>query len=206
MKAYKSLLEDGHSGMSISLTKQILNKLIDGTPLTPIEDTEENWGYIGDKVDHYESQRVRTYQCRRMASLFKYIYPNGEIKYSDIERYHCVNIHNPKNTYQSGLCRHILDEMYPIKMPYSPADEYYVFRCEKLLTDPKNGDFDTIGIIELKHPKGSWWGSTPKLIRRYFKEGDTESQPWIEIDHKEYYERRVKANKANKRRTKANEK
>lgn len=29
LKALKSLLEDGHSGFSISLTKQILNRLID---------------------------------------------------------------------------------------------------------------------------------------------------------------------------------
>ena len=41
LKAFKSLCEDGHSGMSIGFTKQILNRLIDGKPLTPIEDAEE---------------------------------------------------------------------------------------------------------------------------------------------------------------------
>lgn len=43
MRAFESLLGDGHSGMSIGFTKNILNRLIDGKPLTPIEDTEEVW-------------------------------------------------------------------------------------------------------------------------------------------------------------------
>ena len=34
LKAFESLCEDGHSGMSIGFTKQILNRLIDGKPLT----------------------------------------------------------------------------------------------------------------------------------------------------------------------------
>ena len=43
LKAFKSLLEDEHSGFSISITKNILNRLIDGKPLTPIEDTDDVW-------------------------------------------------------------------------------------------------------------------------------------------------------------------
>lgn len=41
LKAFNSLLEDGHSGYSIGFTKNILNRLIDGQPLTPIEDTDD---------------------------------------------------------------------------------------------------------------------------------------------------------------------
>lgn len=45
LKALNSLAEDGHSGFSMSITKQILNRLIDGKPLTPIEDTDDVWNY-----------------------------------------------------------------------------------------------------------------------------------------------------------------
>lgn len=38
LKAFKSLMEDGHSGTSIHLTKNILVNLIEGKVLTPIED------------------------------------------------------------------------------------------------------------------------------------------------------------------------
>ena len=43
LKAFNSLMEDGHSGMSIGFTIQILNRLIAGKPLTPIEDTDDIW-------------------------------------------------------------------------------------------------------------------------------------------------------------------
>lgn len=36
LKAYRSLLEDGHSGFSIGMTKYILVRMIEGKPLTPI--------------------------------------------------------------------------------------------------------------------------------------------------------------------------
>jgi hypothetical protein len=185
--------------MSIGLTKQILNRLIDGKPLTPIEDKEEDWNYLGEDVNHNIKQVVHRYQCNRMGSLFKDVLITGEITYSDVERCYCMDIHKSHSTYQSGLSRYILDNMYPIKMPYYPVDKPYVFRCEEFLTNPKNDDFDTVGIIDLKHPDGN-----VEPINRYFKfghhtcfpllEGSTKSQPWIEINHEEYLERRSKAN------------
>lgn len=41
LKAFNSLCKDGHSGCSIGITRAILDALIDGKPLTPIEDTSE---------------------------------------------------------------------------------------------------------------------------------------------------------------------
>ena len=46
LKAYKCLMEDGHSGFSISITKHILTRLIEGKPLTPIEDTDDIWNDV----------------------------------------------------------------------------------------------------------------------------------------------------------------
>lgn len=78
-KAFQSLMADGHSGMSICFTQQILNRLIDGKPLTPIEDTPDIWSDISD-ISGLRGEEVN-YQCKRMSSLFKYVYairPNGE--------------------------------------------------------------------------------------------------------------------------------
>ena len=36
LRAYRSLERDGHSGMSVQITKSILNRLIDGKCLTPL--------------------------------------------------------------------------------------------------------------------------------------------------------------------------
>lgn len=69
IKAFESLCEDGHSGFSIKMTQAILVRLLDGQPLTPIEDTDDVWNKCSRPKDGPE-----VYQCKRMSSLFKDIY------------------------------------------------------------------------------------------------------------------------------------
>ena len=45
LKALKVLAKEGHSGSSIRFTQDILNRLIEGKPLSPIEDTPDMWNY-----------------------------------------------------------------------------------------------------------------------------------------------------------------
>lgn len=124
LKAFKSLCEDDHSGFSIKMTQAILNRLINGQPLTPIEDIDGTWNMCPRPKDGSE-----LYQCKRMWSLFKRVYADGTVKYSDNNYSYCINIHNPKNTYFSGLVRNIIDEMFPITMPYMPSEPIKVY-CE----------------------------------------------------------------------------
>ena len=182
LKAFNSLMEDGHSGMSIGFTKQILNRLIDGKPLTPIEDTEDVWNDITDRHEDYE-----TYQCKRMSSLFKDVYDDGTVKYSDVDRVICVDFYNG-NTYHSGFISRIVDEMYPITMPYLGGKTYKAYVSD-FLYDENNGDFDTIKIHYILKPDGE-----KITVDRYFKESDS---GFVEIDLDEYserYKRRVNNN------------
>ena len=50
LKAFKILCDDGNSGLSMKITQSILNRLINGQPLTPIEDTDDIWY----ECHHYE--------------------------------------------------------------------------------------------------------------------------------------------------------
>lgn len=178
LKAFRSLTEDGHSGMSIKITKQILNRLIDGSPLTPIEDREDIWNEI---TRNKENERI-VYQCSRMSSLFKYVYENGKVEYSDIDRFYCFDIIKPDMRYSSGLVKNIIDEMFPITMPYSPANERIKVCCEDFLVSKDNGDFDTVGILYLIDYSGK------KIqINRFFKV-DNE---WVEISDVEYNTRKI---------------
>ena len=52
-KAFESLLNDNHSGMSIRITKSILDRLIDNKPLTPIYDDKEEW----NSLDYYVNEK-----------------------------------------------------------------------------------------------------------------------------------------------------
>ena len=182
LKAFGSLCEDGHSGFSIGLTKAILNRLINNKPLLPIEDTDDVWSDISD-MSGLKGEECN-YQCKRMSSLFKYVYADGTVKYRDVDRYHGVNINCPDAPYHSGLIDTVMDELYPITMPYMPADRAYKVYTEEFLVDPKNGDFDTVGILYV---------ITPSLerveINRYFKEAPN---GFAEIDEAEYVKRKMK--------------
>lgn len=173
-KAFESLMEDGHSGMSISFTKAILNRLIDGKPLTPIEDTPDVWSDVTCRQDDYTS-----YQCKRMSSLFKDVYNDGTVKYHDVDRFCCFNKDNPNSGgWYNGFINRLLDAQFLISMPYSPASTPWRVYCTEGLSDPKNGDFDLIGIHYVLRPDGE-----RVEIQRFFKEGEND---WIEIDQQEY--------------------
>ena len=187
LRAFERLMEDGHSGMSINITKHILNRLIDGLPLTPIEDTDDIWSDIIDIAGTHGE--VANYQCKRMSSLFKYVYADGSVKYHDNYRITCVNADNSSDTYYSGFIANIIDDMYPITMPYMP-DGVYRVRVGEFLYDPSNGDFDTIHILGVTKPDGTY-----EAIDRYFKEGDHE---WIEIELMQYIKRKNEAKEREK--------
>ena len=179
LKAFKSLTEDNHSGMSIKITKQILNRLIDGSPLTPIEDREDIW----NEVTRNKKDNIIIYQCSRMSSLFKYVYENGKVTYSDIDRSYCFDITKPDMRYSSGLVKNIIDEMFPIIMPYSPANERIKVCCEQFLYSPDGGDFDSVGILYVDDPDNKRIN-----VSRFFKEGD---EKWVEISDVEYNARKI---------------
>lgn len=182
LKAFNSLCEDGHSGFSIGLTKAILNRLINNKPLLPIEDTNEVWSDISDMSGLKGEER--NYQCKRMSSLFKYVYADGTVKYRDVDRYHGVNINCPDAQYHSGLIDTVMDELYPITMPYMPADRAFKIYTEDFLVDPAKGDYDTVGILYVITP------SMDKVaINRYFKEAPN---GFAEIDESEYVKRKMK--------------
>lgn len=183
LKAFKTLCDDGHSGLSMKITQSILNRLINGQPLTPIEDTDDIWY----ERHHYEDSN-KLYQCKRMSSLFKDVYADGTVEYSDNNRLYCVNINNPNDMYYSGLVRRIVDKMFPITMPYMPGTPIKVY-CEDFLTDERNGDFDTIGVLYALKTEN---GKQEKIeINRFFREPkDNEEYDWVEISKEEYYKRK----------------
>ena len=182
LKAYKSLLSDGHSGASFGFTRNILVRLMNGLPLTPIAEKDFENGNQYENDDH-----SMVTQCPRMGSLFQTKHTDGTITYSDIER--AVAYHVSKD-YGVGYGRitKLVDEMYPITMPYWPPAEKYKVFFDEFLADPKNGDFDTIAALYLITPKGE-----RVEINRFWTEKDGEM---VEIDKKEY--EKLSKNRINK--------
>ena len=189
LKAFKSLYDDEHSGCSIRITQSILNRLIDGKPLTPIEDTDDVWN-----ISHANGNGEMIYQCNRMSALFKTVHPDGSVDYSSIDHCYCIDINNPKNTYSSRLVRRIIHKLFPITMPYIPGEPIKVF-CEYFLTDKNNGDFDTIGVFYAFKEEN---GEPIRIeINRFFREpfkNEKESEEfpgYVEISKEEYDSRKA---------------
>lgn len=154
LKAYKSLCEDDHSGASFNFTKIILERLMDGQPLTPITDKDfKGEGSIFS--DEYLTSRglKSEIQCPRMSSLFRRETLDGKVSYIDNNRAYCINIENPSDVCSSAKDR-VVDEFFPITMPYIPEKGKYKVYYQTFLTDKKNGDFDTQAILYFITPDG----------------------------------------------------
>lgn len=159
LKAYRSLLGDKHSGSSFGFTKNILIKLMDGQPLTPITDDDFFRVERGTEAcplasDEYLKERglKSHYQCPRMSSLFREETLDGKVSYHDVDRAYFVNIEDPSDTYSSW--DRFLDDMFPITMPYIPERGKYKIYAQTFLVDENNGDFDTKGILYVITPSG----------------------------------------------------
>lgn len=175
-KTFESLMKDGHSGCSIGMTMNILNRLIQCKPLTPIEDTSDIW----HEVVFAKTDLVKNLQCSRMGSFWKKIYPDGTIKYIDNDRVVAYSIDNPTIGWRNGTIVYLIHEMFPIAMPYYPEYNPYKVYFYQGLTDPKNGDWDTTAVFYVVKPDGE-----RVEINRYFDEtGKTR-----EITKEEYQER-----------------
>ena len=183
IRAYKSLMKDDHSGASIHVTQGILNRLIDMKPLIAIEDVPEVW----DDISMWKSDEgtVEQYQCKRMSSLFKDIYDDGTVKFTDVNRVSCIDIDCPIISWHSHLGDNIVDELFPIEMPYYPTNDPYKLYMEDFLLDPENGDYDTQGFFYLIKPDGE-----RVEINKFYKEQDGE---WVEIGVEEYNDRKKKS-------------
>lgn len=137
LKAFESLCADGHSGMSINVTKGILDALIDGRPLTSI--TEKDFDSMTDVVvynkDILKSRGLKnSIQCPRMSSLFQDVHLDGTVTYHDIDR--VVTKDENNLTWHDGTASNIIDEMFPITLPYTPPAHPYIVYASELSNEP----------------------------------------------------------------------
>lgn len=188
LKAYEFLVNYGHNDIGFRLTKNTLIRLMEGLPLTPINDEDffsknDNNEFEFESEENLKERGLKSIiQCPRMPSLFRAETIDGEVTYSDINICYCIDIHNPNYAYTNGLVFRIIEEMFPISMPYYPEKDKYKVYTEDFITDKKNVGFDTIGFLFYVTQKGEIVG-----INRFFvKEGIN----LVEISKEEYEKRK----------------
>lgn len=188
LKAYKCLAEDDHSGCSWGITKNILIRLMNSQPLSPITDedflqctNESRW------TDELLKKRglKSDIQCPRMTSLFKKETLDGKVTYTDVDRVNCYN-EGSNIGYYSGRATKIIDEMYPITMPYVPTTKPYKVYTREHLLEP--GTFDGVEFLYIITPDGE-----RIELNRYFAELDGEHM--VEVSKEDYINFITKDNK-----------
>lgn len=182
LRAHQCLSRDGHFGYSIQITKGILNRLIDGKCLTPIEDTPDIWSDIS--AEFSKEDKNKRYQCKRMSSLFKTVAPDGTVTLSDTNRVYCVNVDAPDVTFTNGFATRLIDKIFPITMPYFPPSKKFKIVQDEFLVDPEKGDYDTVGYLCIVTPDGK-----KVELNRYFKEVDGKM---VQIEKAEFDDRKAK--------------
>ena len=184
LKAYKSLIDDGHSYASFGITTAILKRLLSEYPLTPIEDKPESWRT--DIINRSKDGSIVEYQCKRMSSLFKKVNnKTGEVTYRDVNR--TVFVDYSGGRWMSGLADEYIDSLYPVTLPYYPTGRYEVYG-KSFATTAEVGCFDTVYLEKYKTPDGIIYP-----IEKYYKETEN---GWVETD-KEEYESRLAEYKVN---------
>ncbi len=175
LKMCKVLCDEIHNYSCYAEVLRIFTRLSELKPLTPVYGDEGEWeaaciGYT------YLIKGVKAYRNKRMSSLIKYVYDNGEVKYSDTDRtVICINQDGERFfPYVKGYM--IADELSPVEMPYYPEESRAKIKicCE---------DFEkkcVVKVFYVINPNGE-----KEEINKYFKYGGIHCE---EISEKEFQE------------------
>lgn len=153
LEVYNVLMEQGHSGMSYNYTCRVLKDLLDRKPLTPITGEDDEWS---DKETRQDGTACQ--QNLRRSSLFKSTFPDGTIKYSDVDRVRSAEVGTHDYCWSSGISTRVVDELFPITFPYYPEGTFLVdfvtlnslgenilFNC---------GDYNGVFVYSFRTPEG----------------------------------------------------
>lgn len=132
--SYMQLLEENPE-MKPSGLENIMSQFINGFPLSPIYDTEEEWMHIEEEVGL--PVHIDYYQSHRRASLFKMVTrdPDGNetSNFSDFGAVIFIDVDSSSRISDDEVKRRYLflydlvDSMDPIQFPYLPTKKVKVF-------------------------------------------------------------------------------
>ena len=122
-----------------------------------------------------------------MSSLFKHVWEDGKVTYSDHDRILCIDSENINNTFYWGFAAQFVNQMFPITLPYMPmpGKHYRIY-----VTSFTTNSMDVCAINQIVEPSGNI-----VKVDRYFK--FTDDEEWngrpVEITQDKYEE--LKANR-----------
>lgn len=158
--AYAAVLQGNHSGCSWSITHNILDRMMGELTLVPIHEE--------DFVDVLGKEPVTT---PRQSGIYKRLKHDGSITYTDYKRVVGVDLDTGRH-FASSLIREVVDEMFPINLPYyTPGTPYCVYvrtYCDKGFPNDHH-DFNREWLSHVVTPSGEYL----PINRTWVHESDT---------------------------------
>ena len=158
LEAFNVLADQNHSGMSIQLTLGVLNRLVKGHALTPLQGADDEWNEFQDWNDGYLIA-----QNNRNTKVFKRVYPDGHIIHSYNDIMIILNSDEVWQKYPPVNEPGILDDNDPlvkryfeeakrvrteleskIAFPYTPVSNYFMWDFENETLVPTNNKGDKL--------------------------------------------------------------
>ena len=135
--------KQGHSGFSAGYVMNLVRKLGDWRPLTPLKGTEDEW--------FLENDEEGSQQNKRCFSVFK----EGKLIY-DIDRFSFVDPEHDCSYFHGGLA-------YSVKFPYMPKDTYVIHLPRPDMTNDERYDY----IKEHANDNDDMKDISEHLVKRY---------------------------------------
>ena len=183
--------EQGHSGYSAGITALIFKRLVDGLPLTPITDEDDQW-----METPCLSYRGRTqYRHIRMSGLFKDVYEDCCTVIYDVDRVQ-VCYEGYTTSFLNSFVNQIVSEQFPIEFPYT--GETLKANCEEV--EGKKGYPSLKAIITVVKDDKTYPVYRYFMEKNYQEEGwfDPPYIGWIEISKAKYDEMKAEYEEARK--------
>lgn len=95
--------------------------MVNGRPFSEITEQDE-WE---TPHKYSESYNFSISSCKRYNAVYKRIYDDGHIVYSDVNRVCAFDVDFPDSPSWTGTVTNLFDQLYPITLPYFPADNKY---------------------------------------------------------------------------------
>ena len=150
-EAFRALCLDDITGYDRTQALKLMRDLNNGFPLSPIEDVPEIW----NEIPINKEEGSVAYQCSRYSALFKTVYSDGRVEFDDVCRCKGQHVDGPKGVaFTSGRIRKIVNEHFPITMPYMPPHDPYVVICLDFKYDENDdkNDWDTQAFFYIEDP------------------------------------------------------
>lgn len=144
LNAYNYILKECEDMGHWRTVRRMLARLMDDKPLTDITEGD----FEGAEELNAPDNAVSVKRCPRYPSLIRTEYKDGTIRYSDEERYYYWDDNN--NEPLRGIDLDIIDEYIPITLPYRPPTLPSEIHVSVSLSNPKNGDYDTVHVSHIQ--------------------------------------------------------